>query len=74
VFEVHSEPMMAVNRPGPLYCLAAAMVSCQADLNAGMSGEYTSGFGSVPCEKTWMISVAAWAPCPLLRNYVNAIT
>ncbi len=31
VFEVHSKPMKAVNRPGSLYASAALMVSCQAE-------------------------------------------
>ena len=56
--------MNAVNRPGSLACSAARIVSCHAERYELLSGEYSSAFGNLPCEKATMISMAASAPWP----------
>src|SRR5215212_7544372 len=43
--------MNAVNRPGSFACSAARIVSCHAERYELLSGEYSSAFGNLFCEK-----------------------
>ncbi len=65
MFDVHSKPMNAVNRPGAFASSAASIVSRQAVRYAGVPGKKKISLGNVPCEKATMISIAASAPLPL---------